>query len=53
MKEGTSRRHLHATLSDNVDAYSFEVSMLGYEVAEAEAVEMYRHGVFRLWIVCS
>ena len=33
-KEGTSRRHLHATLSENVDSYSFEVSMLGYEVAE-------------------
>ena len=24
-KEGTSRRHLHAALSENVDAYSFEV----------------------------
>ena len=38
-KEGTSRRHLHATLSENVDSYSFEVSMLGYEAAAAAAAE--------------
>ena len=36
-KEGTSRRHLHAALSENVDSYSFEVSMLGYEAAAAAA----------------
>ena len=38
-KEGTSRRHLHAALSENVDSYSFEVSMLGYEAAAAAAAE--------------
>ena len=36
-KEGTSRRHLHAALSENVDSYSFEVSMMGYEAAAAAA----------------